>query len=327
MIEKLKDLIRPLMYRAETVKLMKPFFKFTEKNLASFGISKSREKMRTYVIMQVHIIEKGLSLSDVKPWFGQPKIATLIKYTKDYFIKYGDYKILYLVCSTIQAYFDYFNDLNDVPETLLQDYNNLKNLLSDYQEPNLNGGVVHVNKVVEKRNYFDFSDFAASRHSVRSFTGEPVNDNDICDALKISETTPSACNRQPWYNYVITDKNRIIDILATQQGSRQFKEQVSALIITASSSHFFFDEEYNQMYFNVGLYSMNLMYALHSKGLGIIPLNMGISEERLKTIRTLCGIPDNQMPISLIAIGTLPQEYKYAKSPRFSYMDYTKFDR
>ena len=79
------------------------------------------------------------------------------------------------------------------------------------------------------------------------------------------------------------------------------------------------------MYFNTGLYAMNLLFALHSNGLGTIPLNMGISMEDLNRIKALCNMPEAQLPISLIAIGVLPEHYKYAKSARFSYKDYTKF--
>lgn len=323
MNEKIKNLIRPIKYRIATFKLLWPFFKYTERNLASFGISKSKEKMRSDILMQCHVVEKGLSLADVKPWFGQPKIQALINSTSKYFKKYQDKKILYMVVSVLKAYFDFHEGTEGAPKSLIIGYESLKALLGDYYESNLEGGFVEVdNKSVSQ---FDFGTFARSRHSVRSFTGEPINIEDIRTALKIAETTPSACNRQPWYNYVVTNRQKIMDILSIQKGSRQFKEKVSALIITSSSSHFFFMDEYAQMYFNSGLYAMNLLFALHSKGLGTIPLNMGIGIEDLNAIRALCEIPETEMPISLIAVGVLPSNYKYAKSARFDYQDYTKF--
>ena len=325
MKELLLRILRPAKYRLGTKKLMRPYFRFIEKNLASNGISLSKEKTRANIMMQAHILEKGLSLADVKPWFGQPKIAGLIKDTEAYYSNYGDKKLLYWVVSMLQAYMDYNANNEGAPIKIIEQFESLKAMLGGFRDESLKGGYVEVCGIENKPCVFDYEKFALSRHSVRSFTGGPVDIQLIHRALRIAETTPSACNRQPWYNYVITDKTVLEDILAIQRGSRQFKDQVGAIIITASSAHFFFGEEYNQMYFNTGLYAMNLLYALHSMGLGTIPLNTGIGIAELDRIRSLCGMPDNQMPISLIAIGILPKSYKYAKSARFNYNDYTKF--
>lgn len=318
-------LLRPLKFRLETRRLMRPYFKFIEKNIASNGISLSKAKMRSSIMMQAHIIEKGLSLADVKPWFGQPKIETLIIDIKKYYNQFGDKKLLFWVVSMLQSYMDYNAESEGAPTKIVEQFETLKALLGDFCDESLMGGFVEANKQDNPSIGLDYAQFAASRHSVRTFTGEQVDENSIHRALKVAETTPSACNRQPWYNYVVTDKKKIEDILTIQRGSRQFKDTVSALIITSSSAHFFFNNEYNQMYFNTGLYAMNLMFALHSEGLGNIPLNMGISMDDLGKIRLICGIPETEMPISLIAVGVLPPKYKYAKSARFSYKDYTKF--
>lgn len=318
-------ILRPIKYRLHTRKLMKPYYKFIEKNLASNGISLSQEKMRANIMMQAHIVEKGLSLADVKPWFGQPKITALIADVKNYYNKFGDKKLLYWVDSMLQSYMDFNAQNEGAPTKITEQFEDLKSLLGDFKDESLKGGFVEVKKEDCHPEEFAFEAFAESRHSVRSFTGESIDIQLINKALEIAETTPSACNRQPWYNYVVTDRKAIDDILSIQRGSRQFKDQVSALVITSSSAHFFFGDEFNQMYFNTGLYAMNLLYALHSEGLGTIPLNMGISDEDLAKIRTICRMPESQMPIALIAVGILPEHYKYAKSARFSYKDYTKF--
>ncbi len=69
-IDFVKRLLRPIKFRIETLKLIRPYSRYIEKNLATMGISLSREKQRSYIIMQAHIIEKGLSLCD---YFGLSK--------------------------------------------------------------------------------------------------------------------------------------------------------------------------------------------------------------------------------------------------------------
>ena len=304
--------------------MMRPYDKYVEKNLAS-GVPNTKEKQRTAILIQSHILEKGLSLSNVKPWFGQPKIIALIADVKNYYCQYGDKKLLYWVVSMLQSYMDYNARNEDAPQKIIDQFESLKVMLGDFSDESLKGGYVEVNRKEIQQCDFDYDKFTLSRHSVRSFTGEQVDMQLIHNALKIAETTPSACNRQPWYNYVITDKKVIDDILSIQRGSRQFKDQVSALVITSSSAHFFGNDEYNQMYFNTGLYAMNLLLAFHSEGLGTIPLNMGLKMKELDRIKKICCMPKAQLPISLIALGVLPKHYKYAKSARFSYKDYTNF--
>ena len=318
------NVFRHIKYTFRVRKMMRPYDRYVERNLAT-GVPITQEKQRTAILIQSHILEKGLSLSDVKPWFGQPKIKALITGVKNYYKQYGDKKLLYWVVSMLQAYIDFNAPNKSAPTKIIEQFEDLKSLLGDFKDESLKGGYVEVNREESLQSVFDYEKFASSRHSVRSFTGEPIDVQLIHNALKIAESTPSACNRQPWYNYVVTDKKCIEDILSIQRGSRQFKDQVSALIITSSSAHFFGNDEYNQMYFNTGLYAMNLLFALHSNGLGTIPLNMGISMEDLNRIKALCDMPEAQLPISLIAIGVLPEHYKYAKSARFSYKDYTKF--
>lgn len=320
----LYKILRPIKNYLVTRRLIRPYFRYVEKNLASNGISLSRDKLRSSIMMQAHILEKGLSLVEVKPWFGQQKITTLISDTRNYYNQYGDKKLLYWVVSMLQAYMDFNVGKESAPNEIIEQFETLKDLLGPFEDESLKGGIVEVDRGNQK-NVFNYGEFALSRHSVRMFTGESVSIAIIHKALKIAESTPSACNRQPWYNYVITDKKTVSELLTIQRGSRQFKDMVSGLIITASSAHFFFENEFNQMYFNTGLYAMNLLFALHSEGIGTIPLNLGIKSKDLMIIRKTCGIPDTQMPISLIAVGVLPNHYKYAKSARFSYMDYTTF--
>jgi len=51
-----------------------------------------------------------------------------------------------------------------------------------------------------------FYDVIEARHSVRKYTDQPVPEDALQRILEAARLAPSACNRQPWHFYVITDK-------------------------------------------------------------------------------------------------------------------------
>lgn len=52
----------------------------------------------------------------------------------------------------------------------------------------------------------EFYDVIKARHSVRKYTDQPVPEAALQRILEAARLAPSACNRQPWHFYVITDE-------------------------------------------------------------------------------------------------------------------------
>lgn len=288
-------------------------------------------KLRNRIYIQTHIIEKGLSLKDVRLGFGVPKVKHLLSYVEKYYKKYKEGYILYFSLSVIQKYIEFHNEHDfTVDEEIIQKFNQLIELASNgtnVATKLYEGGTRHVKKEEIIGTDFDFADFIKKRHSVRSFTGKPVSMDDLKEALRITEYTPSACNRQPWVIRVFTQKENIQKILGIQQGSRQFKDDVSAVILISSSYNSFAISEKDQPYVNGGLYAMTLLYALHSKGLGAIPLNMGLKPKEVEKIKKLANLGVTDAPVMLIAVGDISGTLNVANSCRVSYKVYTKFDK
>ena len=77
-------------------------------------------------------------------------------------------------------------------------------------------------------------DLALTRQSVRAFTEEPVNRNDIMTCLKTARIAPSACNSQPW-KFVVVDDPEILKqasaaIVDNGMGINQFSQTAPVLI-------------------------------------------------------------------------------------------------
>lgn len=299
------------------------------KSFSSTKESDVEAKLRNRIYILTHVIEKGLSLKDVRLGFGVPKIKALLLYIEVYFNKFHKGYILYFALSVIQKYID-FHVKHDfaVDEEIIKKFNHLMEITNDIvRVTNLyEGGTKEVKKEDIIGTDFDFATFIKKRHSVRNFTGKPISMEVLKDALRMSEYTPSACNRQPWVIRVFSQKENVQKILNIQRGSRQFKDDVSAVILVSSSFNSFSVSEKNQPYVNGGLYAMTLLYALHAKGLGAIPLNMGLKPKEVKEIKKIANLGVSDVPVMLIAVGDTSDTLNIANSCRVSYREYTKFD-
>lgn len=294
-------------------------------HLGSSNTNKCQEKIKAQLIIESHIIEKGLSLRDVKVGFGVSRVLHLLDVLEDYNYKFKDQKILSFVLSLVEIYIKFNKDNGEESSKIINKYNTLKKYLNTSEFEYLFGGVKDIaREVIYNNSLINYSGFVKSRFSIRNFTGEKVNEELVYKALEIARYTPSACNRQPWGNYVFFNKNKILELLDFQTGARQFKNDITCLILTISNYNSFFGGEYHQPYVNGGMYAMNLIFALHSMGLGTIPLNMGFEYLKLKKLKEICEIKDNEVPIMMIGVGVIPEMLKVAHSKRFDYIDYTK---
>ena len=321
---------KPILIRRLFIitKLLLPEFKCLVNQLATFDTYNNQKKFKAMLIMQSHIIEKGLSLKDTRVGFGIPKIKKLLQELALYEKKYSDHETLFFVLSIVEAYIAFNKNKGGCNAEIIKLYDELRTHLGEEKiYPCLCGGTLKLSKKdILNQSSIDYEAFVKSRHSIRQFTGEDTPIDLIQKALSIAEYTPSACNRQPWRNYIFTKKDNIIKILDIQTGARQFKNDVSCLILITATPNAFGVSEYHQTYVNGGLYAMNLMFSLHANGLGVVPLNLGIGLKGIKTLSSVCGLEPSDTPIMLLAVGQIPDHLEVAKSCRFPYSEYSKFD-
>jgi nitroreductase len=61
---------------------------------------------------------------------------------------------------------------------------------------------------------------------------------------------------------------------------------------------------------------MSLVHALHSLGLGTCCLNQCHGPKQDRAIRKLAQVPENEVLLTMLAVGHLPEELDVACSPR-----------
>lgn len=285
---------------------------------SSVNISELEEsKALSHIMMKTHVVEKGLTMPEMKIGFGQKRIIDLIHILDSFITKYHseNERVNY----SIGVLKEYYNVHENQKETLSP-------LLVSKMEK-LFKKVEKIELIIQpkflKENYFyecnNFINFSNSRHSVRNFTGEKINFDLVINAIDMCRNTPSACNRQSVKVHMYKEYNDIQNILNIQGGNRGFGHLVSCLVvITYDMSVYFEGIERNTGLVDGGLYCMNLLYFLHYQKLGACILNASNDKNKDQALRKVTNIPNNEAFVAMIAIGEVHDEFYIALSKRDS---------
>ena len=159
--------------------------------------------------------------------------------------------------------------------------------------------------------------FLTSRHSVRDFDQRPVERELVTEAVRLAAYAPSVCNRQSYRAYYFDDRADIERILALHSGSQGFAGRVPALFVVTYDIRAFEDTlERNQGWIDGGLFSMQLLLALHGLGLGAVPLNWSRRNAASNRLRKAAALPEHENIVMLVAAGHPAEGYRVGRSTR-----------
>ena len=275
---------------------------------------KSKSNLEHYLLKQYHIIEKGLTLPDVRLGFGLVKISELLKYATQYLGLYGSDYLTRAISSTLQEYLKY-NELNNF--ILDVTFKNAILEFLDEEVDNGTGGVLKITKDdVVKKIATDKFGFITSRHSYREFSGKVNNDELISEAINAAKYAPSVCNRQGWRVHYLKNKDIISKVLSKQNGTTGFSDQIEDLLIITAKLEAFTNYESYQAYTDAGLFSMNLMLALNSLSIATCPLNACFPFVIENEVKRIVNIQNNERIVMFIAMGQMKDVSKVAISNR-----------
>ena len=110
-------------------------------------------------------------------------------------------------------------------------------------------------------------------------------------------------------------EDKSIDLVKWQGGSHGFEDEIKCAILVTANLKAFLNHEVHQAYIDGGLYAMNLINALHSLGVGTIPLSCGFMEKQISQLSKF-DIPENEVPIVIIGVGNYLDCFNVAVSER-----------
>ena len=281
-------------------------------------------KLKTDLQIRLHAIEKGMSIGKLKEGFGNKKACNIIDDLRGYIAIGGDMHFLVEACSVLSQYVKF-------KEEICQNVDDVKSklgvLMKEYHVcPMYQGGVYHLKyKDIKKMADGPFPEVLASRYAVRDFGETPIDMEMLKKALQMAEKSPSACNRQSWRIHVYTG-SKALKLFDLQGGGKSFAIDMQAAILICGDLTSYYLSELNLPYVDGSLYGMNLMLALHHCGLANIPLTMGHKVGHIRKIKREMGVPENEVPVLLVGVGTYKEEFRAAVSCRYPYTQYTTFE-
>lgn len=168
----------------------------------------------------------------------------------------------------------------------------------------------------------DFKELAYNRHSIRSFSEEPIPQEMIYNAVRIARSSPSACNRQSARVLYVGDPGIVNGILDIQSGATGFYNCKQILIMGADLRKYQYVGEMNTAYVDASLFMMSLIYAFQYMGIGTCPLIWDDFSNKRSRLSEFVKIPKYILIVGIIAIGFPQEDDKVAFSPRQDTEDY-----
>ena len=293
-------------------KLSKNYYRKYKKYSFTQSKCKNERQYEASITKLYHSVEKGLSYINYKPGFGKENVNILILELKKHSQLYGTSAFFYQTALCVLN--EYINKNKEYGHNDVELEKKIKMLNGSANEC---GGILEFAPYDSESNFFDYEKFVKSRHSVRFFSENPVDESKIDKAIELAQYTPSACNRQGWMARVISNNDVKKAILANQNGNRGFGSKITNLIVvTGDLRCFSSSRELHQVFIDGGMYAMNILHALHANGIASIPLSASLTSQQEKNVRKIAKIDDFEVLIMFIGVGNFPQRCVTTKSAR-----------
>jgi nitroreductase len=150
------------------------------------------------------------------------------------------------------------------------------------------------------KNMVEFEEIINTRRSIREYSDEQVNDEDILKILKAGMQAPgSRLGAEPWEFIVIKNKETLAKI-------GEIKPRVTnapvAILLVANIERAFYKTVWQQ---DMGAACENMLLEAVNLGLGALWNGVAPEEERMAKIGEIVGIDDitNLKPYSIVTIG------------------------
>ena len=139
-----------------------------------------------------------------------------------------------------------------------------------------------------------------TRRSVRDFTHDPVNKEDLFDLLKAGMQAPSAKDERPWHFIVIDDPEILHAIPEFHPFSKMLYDAPLAILVCSDRK---LETKRASWLQDCSAATENILLAAHAKGLGAVWLGIFPDSDRVSGMQSLLEMPSDIRPVSLVAVG------------------------
>lgn len=272
--------------------------------------------LSAWLLFYTHTIEKGLTHEEFRAGFGLDALngisQALRSYRRQGFPQSSlEYRLAISVLCAYKARHDAIDFDTPLFDKLVSD------LGISLEDAEALGGTTNVGRIPQKVMLRkSFLELVEHRHSVRYFSSELPDLDEIREAVRLAGLSPSVCNRQATRVILVSDPKLVKSVLNLHPGFEEFDIPPVLVVLASDLRCFFSASERNECYVDGGLFAMSFLYALDQLSLAACMLSAMLPLSADRKIRKLVGVREYEVIIGFVVIGQFPESYTVANSAR-----------
>ncbi|MBN2260487.1 MAG: nitroreductase family protein [Clostridiales bacterium] len=161
-----------------------------------------------------------------------------------------------------------------------------------------------------------------SRRSIRQFTGEVINDEQLQMILRAGFQAPSAHNIHPQEFIVVKDAEKLENVAKRHKYAKALSSSACGIIVCGDA-----EKQPREGLLNSDCSASieNMLLAAHGLGLGGVWIGLYPIESFTKLISEIFETPENIIPIGMIAVGYPENEKEFIDRYEDSKVHYDKW--
>jgi nitroreductase len=148
----------------------------------------------------------------------------------------------------------------------------------------------------------DFLTIIGERASVRAYTPQAIEPEQVECLLRAAMAAPSSKNRQPWH-FVVVSQAAARQALAAQLPYAKMVNDAPLSIVICGDTETHTGEAAISWVMDCSAAAENLLLAATAIGLGTVWTGVYPYEDRITAVRKALALPENITPLNVIAVG------------------------
>ncbi len=140
------------------------------------------------------------------------------------------------------------------------------------------------------------------RKSVRSYTGEPVDKEEIDKILRAAMAAPAAIHMMPWKFIIVTDKIKLKALADGLPFAKMLTKAGTGIVVCAVPGEAAMSSEEFAI-LDCTCASENILLATEALGLGAVWTAVYPNKELMDFVRKELNIPQHVIPLNVIPVG------------------------
>ena len=158
-------------------------------------------------------------------------------------------------------------------------------------------------------------DTILKRRSVRTFTDQPISQEDIHTILKAGMAGPTAVNRRDWSFLVVTDPHKLDEIADAKGPTAEPLRRAVLGIVVCGDLERALPACPEFWTVDAAIACQNMLLAATELGIGSVWLGVWPVQEFVQKERTLLELPETIVPHSILAFGCAAEQEQFSGRP------------